>query len=133
MAMTGLENVAVQVTPADRTAAVRALRDARVDLVAVLSPWPETFSFVAHEALAAGADIVALADSGNVADVVRRHRRGVVLADEAALARFFAEGWALDYARQRALAPLRPARLEPSGATAGIDIAGPLATPQRAA
>jgi glycosyltransferase involved in cell wall biosynthesis len=131
--MTGLENVAVQVTPGDRMAAVRALRAARIDLLLVLSPWPETFSFVVHEAFAAGADVVALADGGNVADAVRRHRRGVVLADEAALQRFFAEGWALDYARQRALAPAGALAMVPGGATAGVEIAAPLGSAWAAA
>jgi hypothetical protein len=58
----------------------------------------------------------------------------VVLADEAALARFFAAGWAIDYARQRALQPAAASRLLPSGATAGIgDIAAPLSPVQAAA
>ncbi len=118
--MTGLEKVDVEVRPGDRFAMVRAMRATGVDLVAVLSPWPETFSFVAHEAFAAGADVIALADSGNIAAAVRRHRRGVVLRDEAALVRFFEEGWALDYARQRAAAPLAAPRLIPAGTTATL-------------
>jgi hypothetical protein len=118
--MTGLEKVDVEVRPGDRFAMVRALRAAEVDLVAVLSPWPETFSFVAHEAFAAGADVIALADSGNIAAAVRRHRRGVVLRDEAALLRFFEEGWALDYARQRAAAAPTAPRLIPAGTTATL-------------
>jgi hypothetical protein len=118
--MTGLEKVDVEVRPGDRFAMVRALRAAEVDLVAVLSPWPETFSFVAHEAFAAGADVVALAESGNVAAAVRRHRRGVVLRDEEAVLRFFEEGWALDYARQRAASAIDAPRLVPAGTTATL-------------
>jgi len=119
--MTGLEKVDVEVRPGARLAMVEALRAARVDLVAVLSPWPETFSFVAHEAFAAGADVIALEDGGNVAAAVRRHRRGVVLRDADAVLRFFEEGWALDYARQRAAAPI--AALHPvfTGTTATLD------------
>ena len=121
VAMTGLTSVAVAVSPADRMAMVRALRDAAIDLVLVLSPWPETFSYVTHEAFAAGADVVAFADSGNVADAIRRHGRGVVLDDEAALVRFFAEGHALDYARQRAGMPIEASRLVLGGTTATLD------------
>jgi len=40
---------------------VAALAEHAIDLVVLLSPWPETFSYVMHEALAAGADVVALA------------------------------------------------------------------------
>ena len=118
--MTGLEKVDVEVRPGDRFAMVRALRAAEVELVAVLSPWPETFSFVVHEAIAAGADVIALADSGNVAAAVRRHRCGVVLRDEAAFLRFFEEGWALDYARQREAAARAAPRLVPAGTTATL-------------
>jgi hypothetical protein len=92
-----------------------------VDLVAVLSPWPETFSFVLHEALAAGADVVALEDGGNVAAAVRRHGRGVVLRDGAAFLRFFEEGWALDYVRQLAAVPRQGARLVLTGTSATLD------------
>ncbi len=119
--MAGLESTAVAVSPANRMAMVDALRARDIDLVLVLSPWPETFSYVVHEAFAAGADVVALADSGNVADAVRRHRRGVVLADEAALLRFFADGHAIDYARQRAAQPIAAPRLVPGGTTATLD------------
>jgi hypothetical protein len=119
--MTGLAKTDVAVRAGDRQAMVEALRAQRIDLVAVLSPWPETFSFVAHEAFAAGADVVALADGGNVAAAVRRHRRGVVLRDAEAVLRFFEDGWALDYARQRAAAPIEAARLLPTGTTATLD------------
>ncbi len=120
--MTGLVNVPVRVAADDRLAMVDALRAAAIDLVLVLSPWPETFSYVTHEAFAAGADVVALADSGNVADAVRRHGRGVVLADAEALLRFFGDGYALDYARQRAITGIRGARLLFTGTTATVDL-----------
>ena len=121
--MTGLEKVDVEVRAGARFAMVRALQEAEVDFVAVLSPWPETFSFVVHEAIAAGADVVALADSGNVAAAVRRYARGVVLRDADAFLRFFDEGWALDYIRQRNLAPIERPGLLLTGTTATIDLA----------
>lgn len=77
------------VTRSDRHAAIDLLRRHAVDLVLLLSTWPETFSFVAHEAMVAGAYIICLPDSGNVAAVVRQTGRGCVLADEAAVLAFF--------------------------------------------
>ncbi len=50
------EFVVTEVTPMDRQATTRMLRDYEIDFLAVLSPWPETFSFVAHEGIAAGTD-----------------------------------------------------------------------------
>lgn len=120
--MAGVRNIAVEVTPDDRFAMARALRAAAIDLVLVLSPWPETFSFVVHEAFAAGADVVALADSGNVADAVRRHARGVVLADEAALLRFFEQGYAVSYVRRRAASGASTTGLDLGGTTATVDL-----------
>ncbi len=119
--MTGLVKVDVQVRAGDRFAMVEALPAHGIDLVAVLSPWPETFSFVVHEAFASGADVVALADGGNVAAAVRRYGRGVVLREAADVVRFFEEGWALDYARQRAAEPVEGARLVLTGTSATID------------
>ena len=121
VSMTGLVKVDVEVRPGDRFAMVDALRAHAIDLVAVLSPWPETFSFVVHEAFAAGADVVALADGGNVAAAVRRYGRGVVLREAADVVRFFEEGWALDYARQRAAAPVCTGRLVLTGTSATVD------------
>ena len=119
--MTGLEKIDVTVRPGDRFAMVRALREHDVDLVVLLSPWPETFSFVVHEAIAAGADVVALSDSGNVAAALRRYNRGVVLRDAEAFLRFFEEGWALDYIRQRGLTPIERPDLLLTGTTATLD------------
>ena len=121
VAMTGLEKVDVAVRPGDRFAMVEALRAHSIDLVAVLSPWPETFSFVVHEAFAAGADVVALADGGNVAAAVRRYGRGVVLREASDVVRFFEEGWALDYARQLAAAGRETGRLVLTGTSATVD------------
>lgn len=119
--MSGLAKIDVEVRPGQRLAMVQALREAAVDLVAVLSPWPETFSFVAHEAFAAGADVIALEDSGNIAAAVRRHGRGVVLRGAEAFERFFEEGWALDYARQRAQAEILAHPLVLTGSTGTFD------------
>ncbi len=77
----GVGFVKTEVRPDDRFASVANLRAARIDLVLVLSPWPETFSFVAHEAIAAGALVLCLACSGNVAALVGQTGRGKVFGD----------------------------------------------------
>ena len=84
--------IQTEVTAADRYATRRLLEDNGIDLVALLSPWPETFSFVAHEAIAAGSKIVCFEESGNVADVVRQLGCGHIAKDAEALMEFFGSG-----------------------------------------
>jgi hypothetical protein len=97
----GVTFVPTQVSALQRTAMVDALREAAVDVVVMLSPWPETFSFVAHEALAAGCLIACLEASGNVATLVRETGRGAVFAREEEIENFLACGAASLMARQR--------------------------------
>jgi hypothetical protein len=93
--------------------------------VLVLSPWPETFSYVTFEAFAAGADVVALADSGNVVDAIRGHDRGVVLRDDRALLRFFTEFAAVRYVVAQRRAGRRTGTMRLCGTTATYDPADP--------
>ena len=76
-------------TSSDRRATIALLRENATDIVLVLSTWPETFSFVAHEALVAGAAIICLTDSGNVAALVNRTGRGRVVENETELLALF--------------------------------------------
>lgn len=76
-----VEFVETEVTPDNREAAQAALADRGIKILLLLSPWPETFSFVLHEAIAAGAYVFCLADSGNVADVVAREKVGKAFSD----------------------------------------------------
>lgn len=99
VARQGLRGVAAQAGPNARMAMRDALMAGGIELVLVLSPWPETFSFVTFEAIAAGAAVVCLAGSGNVEATVRAHGAGVVLEDEAALRAFFAGDGARALAR----------------------------------
>lgn len=121
--MRNLICVPTKVSASNRMAMVNALAEHGIDLLLVLSPWPETFSYVAYEGFCAGADVVALADSGNVADAVRRHRRGVVLADAPALDAFFMDGAAVSYVEARAEAGRETGRLRLTGTTATVDLA----------
>jgi len=66
--------------------------------------WPlcrETFSFVAYEAVAAGAAVVTGPDSGNIQAFVTETGHGRVLDDEAALTAAFETGDILDLSRAR--------------------------------
>lgn len=66
-----------------------AMRDALaaldIDAVLMWSIWPETFSFVAHEALSAGAMLLTHEQSGNVACLTREGDAGFVYPDDQAL------------------------------------------------
>lgn len=116
----GLTGIAVRTTAAARDAMTQALAAAGIDLLLALSPWPETFSFVAHEAIAAGADVITLADSGHIARLVRHLGRGAVFADEAALHAFFTSGAALDYVRDAAAEGRQTAELVLNGTSATL-------------
>jgi hypothetical protein len=59
----------------------------------------ETFSFVAHEAVAAGCAVITGPDSGNVAAFVTEGGHGWVLPDEAALTAAFDDGRITELAR----------------------------------
>ncbi len=122
----GVEHHVAAASPEHPDAMLQAVADLRVDLVVVGATWPETFSYVTYEALAGGADVVCLADSGNVADTVLRRGRGMVAANEASLLDFFETRQAAAYvARARAQGTPR-GRLVREGTTATIDrVVGP--------
>lgn len=80
----------------------KKLRENGIDLVVIAAEWPETFSYVTFEALAAGCDVLTLSRSGNVAAVVNKLRRGLVFEREDEIVEFFASGKAIAYARARA-------------------------------
>jgi hypothetical protein len=113
--------VRTEVTAADRNAALNALADHEIKVLLLLSPWPETFSFVVHEAIAAGAYVFCLADSGNVADVVRREQVGKVFRDADELAEFIKTGAAAKYIGESQVS--RPHyQIENSGTTASSSL-----------
>jgi hypothetical protein len=65
--------------------------------------------------------VITLACSGNVADAVRAHSRGVVLRDAAALLRFFTELDAARYVIAQRAAGRNPGRIVLTGTTATYD------------
>lgn len=120
----GVEVVPVRVSAGQRGAMTEALRAHGINLVLVLSPWPETFCLVAYEALAAGADLIALEDGGNVPNLVLRTGRGVVAADIEAVTDFFLSGAAARYAALAAAGPRPGGRLVSRGMTATLRLPG---------
>ncbi|MBL6082587.1 hypothetical protein JMJ56_31985 [Belnapia sp. T18] len=83
------EFVTTEVTPRDRMATQRLLKEYEIDFIAMLSPWPETFSYVAHEGVAAGCHILCLKTSGNVAALAERLSCGKVFGDTKSIVSFF--------------------------------------------
>ena len=64
-----------------KDAMILALRQANLKVALLLSNWPETYSYTAFECLAAGAFIVTLEGSGNIAEMVRTRHCGIVCKD----------------------------------------------------
>jgi len=101
-----LEHIRVRVTPTNRHAMVEAIAEARIDIVLIWSFAFETFSYVAHEALAGGAFVVTRLGSGNVWPAVSSidPSQGLALDDERALFDLFEHGHIrdmLDQSRRR--------------------------------
>lgn len=86
----GLTTVAVTADGDEKDAMIKALIKAEIDLVIHSSATPETFSFTAHEALAAGAYVLTNKSTGNTARLIGETRRGVVFDAEEQVFDFFA-------------------------------------------
>jgi glycosyltransferase involved in cell wall biosynthesis len=120
----GLIPVAATAGPRAPFATLRALARHRIELVVALSPWPETFGYVPHEAIAAGAHVLALEGSGAIAALVRATGRGEVLPDRDALAACLLDGRAAAGALARRAAGRRPMRLRHVGSAATLPAQG---------
>lgn len=127
----GVETVLTKVSAGARGAMTDALAAASIDLVLVLSPWPETFCLVAYEAVAAGADVIALPVNGNVADMVLARGRGLVMPDTAAITEFFTSEAAIAYVRLCGDQGSEMGHLESRGMTATLSLpdASPVPAP----
>jgi len=76
----------------DPDAMAKALSIDNIDIAVLWSLCPETFSFTAYEARAAGCFIVTTESSGNIARLVRETEYGMVLPDDSSLIEAFAGG-----------------------------------------
>jgi len=121
--LSGVETILAKVNPGARSAMTDALVAASIDLVLVLSTWPETFCLVAYEAIAAGADVIALHGSGNVAEMVIASGRGLVMPDVPSIVEFFASDTAIEYVRMCGDQGSEMGRLESRGMTATLVLA----------
>lgn len=115
-----LRRVECAVTADERDLMTKKLRENGIDLVVIAAEWPETFSYVTFEALAAGCDVLTLSRSGNVAAVVNKLRRGLVFEREDEIAEFFTSGKAIAYARARAKFGAYAGELVHDGTTAAL-------------
>lgn len=114
-----VEYVPVRVTSGDRSAMQRILAECQIDLVLVLSAWPETFCLTAYEAMAAGAFVVATSNGGNVVEMVREAGRGLVVDSDEDLFRLF-EGDELGGCISDARRCQRPLGLASSGVSVDL-------------
>ncbi len=112
-----IQHINVRVGPGDPDAMIKALAAAHIDVVVLWSLWPETFCYVAHEALAAGAFIVTREAAGNVWPAIEAHApaQGVALADQTSLFALFESG---EIIRLAAESPRRRGALLAGGGTA---------------
>lgn len=120
-----VSTIVTKVLPGARGAMTDALVAHSIDLVLVLSAWPETFCLVAYEAVASGADVIALPGSGNVADMVLASGRGLVMPDVASIIEFFTDGAAVEYVRMCGEQGSEMGRVESRGMTSTLAVAGP--------
>ncbi|HTW27046.1 MAG TPA: hypothetical protein VME92_07970 [Acetobacteraceae bacterium] len=118
-----VRTVPARVTPEHRDRMRDLVEAEQIDLVVVLSTWPETFCYVASEALAGGADVVALADSGNVAAMLADTGRGVIARDADAVFSFFESLQAVQYVRLCREQGIPLGRIEHDGTTASLPFA----------
>ena len=86
---------------------------------------PETFCLVAYEAIASGADVIALSGSGNVADMVLASGRGLVMSDIGAVIEFLTNDFAIEYVRMCGHQGSEMGRLESRGMTATLAVPDP--------
>jgi len=89
----GIRNIDVRVSHDRPNAMIEAISEHRIDVVVNWSPWPETFCYTVHEALAGGAFVLASAGAGHVSAALRAiaPEQGCVLESEAELFRLFEE------------------------------------------
>lgn len=95
----GIAAIPVEVSTQALGAMVAAVKEAQIDFVFLWSLWPETFSFTAHEGLAAGAYILTGPDAGNIARLAKKDGR--VFGSEEDLLSFFRSGEARQLAAER--------------------------------
>jgi hypothetical protein len=116
----GITAVAAETSPRDPFGMQRAIAACGIDLVLALSPWPETFGYVPHEAIAAGAAVVTTEASGNVAALIHGTGHGKVLDTPEALLDCFRRLGAARFALTRRRSAAHAPRLRHVGSSATL-------------
>jgi len=70
-------------------AMIKALRNNKIDVALLWSPWPETYSYTFYESYVGGAFILTNPNSGNIQAQICVHGCGKILVDEDALFKYF--------------------------------------------
>jgi len=87
--LNGIKHIPVHVTGNNPCAMANAISEAEIDFVIHWGTCFETFSFTTHEAIAGGAYVITHPFSGNVASVVTKSGKGLVIPDVKGLLSFF--------------------------------------------
>lgn len=88
-APTNIKVVEVSVRKQGLDAMMNTLRELEIDIVLLLSKWPETYSYTYFEAYAAGCYIITYNCSGNMSDMVKKNGNGTVVSNFYNLKKFF--------------------------------------------
>ena len=76
----GVKSIRVSVREQGETAMLDALKDNEIDVVLLLSCWPETYSYTYYESFSAGCFVLTYESSGNMADQVIKNGNGKVFS-----------------------------------------------------
>lgn len=90
-------------------AMVKAIKNHKIDIAFLWSPWPETYSYTFFESYVGGTFIVTNKDSGNIAVCTEKYNCGKVFINENDLIHFFNDKNQLDFIRNSIVE--RPAEL----------------------
>ena len=87
--LSGIKAVRVSVREQGDSAMQDALQANKIDVVLLLSCWPETYSYTFFESLSAGCYVIAYECSGNIADQVNQKKCGVIFKSFQELNHYF--------------------------------------------
>lgn len=76
----GVKPIKVSVREQGENAMLDALKNNEIDVVLLLSCWPETYSYTYYESYSAGCFVLTYNSSGNIADQVMKNRNGKVFS-----------------------------------------------------
>jgi len=116
-----VEFITVRNSNNSRFAMVSALRDYDVDIVVIPALWAETFCYVAYEALLAGALVMTLDISGNVARLSQSQREVAIYSSGQAMVTAFVDASAYNWAKDRFANGVKTYYSEFTGTTAFLE------------